>query len=79
MEDFFALPVIDPRSPVSTAAKTNDRIKKLLDIGCPVFDPFGFSADSKDTAGSFPFERTNLVSANAFGKPDGSGRRNIFA
>ena len=73
------LPVVNLRSPVSTATKTNDGFKKLFNIGCPVFDPLGFSSNGKDTAGPFPFERSNFVGPHAFGKPNGSGRRDIFA
>ena len=74
-----ALPISNFRSPVVTVTNPNDRLKELLDIGCPVFDPFGFSADGKDSASSLSLERSNFVGPHAFGKPDGSGRRYIFA
>lgn len=78
MED-CGLPIIDLRSPVSTATNINDGFKELFNIRCPVFDPFGLSTNGKDTACSFPLECSNFVSAHAFGKPNGSGRRNVFA
>ena len=73
------LPIVDLRSPVSAATRTDDRFKELLDVGCPVFDPFSLSTNGKDTTCSFPLERSNFVSAHAFGKPDGSGYGDILA
>ena len=78
MED-CALPVANLRFPVNAATKPIDRLEELLDMSCPVLDPFRLSANRKDTAGSFPFERSNFVGAHTFGKPDGSGSRDIFA
>ena len=73
------LPVIYFRSPLSIATRTNDEFKELLDIGCPVSYPFDLSADGKNTTCSFPLECANFVGAYAFGKPNSSGCRNIFA
>ena len=78
MED-CDLPIVDLRSPVSAATRNNNRFKELLDVGCPVFDPFSLPTNGKDTTCSFPLERSNFVSAHAFGKPDGSGYGNVLA
>lgn len=45
----------------------------------PVTDPFHLQSLGKRSACPLAFEGTDLVGANAFGKPHGSSNRNFFA
>jgi len=72
------LPIVNAGSPTRAAARANESVNELLNVRCPVLDPFAFATDSEGASSAFPFECTDFIRAHAFRKPYGSRGRNFF-
>lgn len=76
--DIKTSPIVDAGSPTRATARANGSIDELLNVRCPVLDPFVLATNSEGASSAFPFESTDFVRADALRKPYRSRGRNGF-
>ncbi len=69
-------PIVDAGSPTRATACANESIDELLNVRCPVLDPFVLATNSEGASSAFPFERTDFIRTHALCEPYRSRGRN---